>query len=220
MQGKVAEAVALAPTLMSADWSGVSSSTKNASPAATAKAPQEIPLLGPVLSGEEAAVQSFAAAINALRDFLDACGQVPKEGPIDFRAVLIALGVDLPAGATDAKAASLFLERTSGFAAFLEQWKAAVGAGRWDTSGATGPLDYLSSAFSTIPRLLRFMAEAHWQAGDPASAWDTVVLLSHTTDRAFDVSRLHSQGASRIHLRAWRAGCRRAPARLWFHRIP
>jgi hypothetical protein len=195
MQGKVAEAVALAPTPMSADWSGVSSSMKNAPLAGTAKAPQEIPHLGPVLSGEEAAVQSFAATTNVVRDFLDACGQVPKAGPIDFRAVLLALGVDLPAGATDAEAATLFLERTSDFAAFLAQWKAAVGAGPWDTSGATGPLDYLSSAFSTIPRLLRLMAEAHWQAGDPASAWDTVVLLSHTTDRAFDLSRLHSQGA-------------------------
>jgi len=195
MQGKVAEAVALAPKPISADWHGVSSSTKNGSPAATAKAPQEIPHLGPVFSGEEGAVRSFAETINALRDILDACGPLPKEGPIDFRAVLLALGVDLPAGATDAEAASLFLERTSGFAAFLEQWKAAVTAGPWDTSGATGPLDYLSSAFSTIPRLLRLMAEAHWQAGDPASAWDTAVLLSHTTDRAFDVSRLHSQSA-------------------------
>lgn len=156
----------------------------------------DIPRLGPALSGDDpVALQSFAADVSEIAEFLRRCGHVRNGGRLDFRALLASLGVALPHGATDAEAAAAFLAQTERFAAFLADWKAAVTSGKWDTVDADGLLQAWTPAFGVVPRLLRIMAEAYWQTGDVGSAWDTVTLMAATTERAFDISRLHSQGS-------------------------
>jgi len=156
----------------------------------------DVPRLGPGLSGEDPArLQAFASEIAAIADFLERCGRVGDGGRIDFRAVLESLGVTLPPGTTDAEAAAAFLAEAERFAAFLADWKAAVSAGKWDTSNADGWHSPVTSAFASVPRLLRIMAEAYWQSGDAASAWGSVTVMAATAERAFDTSHLHSHGS-------------------------
>ena len=157
----------------------------------------DVPHLGATLAGDDVAgLEDFAAALESMRGFLGRCGQPSGAEPVDFRALLAKLGINLPAGATEAEVAAAFLREAGAFATLLDDWRAAVSSGAWEVTDLDGRVSVLSTAFSLFPRLLRLMAEAQWQSGDSAAAWGSVSLMALTVERAFDIPQLHCQSAA------------------------
>jgi hypothetical protein len=62
----------------------------------------DVPLAGPVLAGDVAAMNALAARVKEIGEFLDRIRGEPPDLPLDFREVLRALGLPVSDTMTEA----------------------------------------------------------------------------------------------------------------------
>jgi hypothetical protein len=174
----------------------------------------ELPLIGPILRGDQTAAHELEKTMGELRDFLQHLASSRVDGAISFRLWLSKQGERVPDSMTEAEAAALFLEKAKRFSGLLAEWRAAVERGPWDFTGH--PAGHRWSVgvghplFLQMGRLLAATVEAQWRTGDPAAAWEGLTTMRMTGARVMDDPSLFAVYISKAvqveMIQAFRAG--------------
>jgi len=156
-----------------------------------------VPLVGPVLGGDEAAYNTLVSRLEEMTSFANHLKSHARDGRLDFRETLKALGWDGAEALSEAEAAAEFIRQAARFKGFLDAWSEALALGPWDFSGvdldrpigehAATPVWLLLGQIANVSQVMHgALAQASWRSGDSQSAWNHWQAMNQNAERAGD----------------------------------
>ncbi len=161
---------------------------KSAAPEREPVPPEQLPLVGPALTGDAAAAEALEQRFEEVVVFFRKLANGRLDHPVSYLEMLRSLGLPVTAGMTEKEAAAAFLAAVARFDPLLAEWRADLEKGPWSAGEPTLSSRHgVLSPAVTVARLLWLTTGAQLLTGDSDGAWRSLETMALTAERMSDM---------------------------------